>query len=112
MAEEPREAPYTKIASQSRRYLKSPGNRLGVSQRQAMLEWGLTHERELWELELAGRLVGIHVGNRVWYSRAQLVALFGEPSNSPNRPVKMRKSDRGGYTQGLLFDPGRIPEAA
>lgn len=43
-----------------------------------MLEWGL-HNRVFYELEREGKLIGIHVGNRVWYSRAQLIELLGEP---------------------------------
>lgn len=98
MAEE-REAVYLPNASPSRRYVKSPGNRDGVSQRQAMLEWGLTHERDLWELERAGKLVGIHVGNRVWYSRRQLTELLGEPTTGLTPPA-LKRRDNGDATKG------------
>ena len=95
---------YTGNSVQSRRDQRSPGNRAGVSQHQAVIEWA-TSERLLYELEHEGRLVGIHVGNRVWYSRAQLIALLGEPKN-PIRPTahnRARKSN--GVTGGQLsFD--------
>jgi hypothetical protein len=92
----PRDALYTGNASQSRRYLKSPGNRDGVSQRQAVLDWELSHPRELWELELAGKLVGIHVDNKIWYSRAQLRDLLGPPKWGPDSPAKMERPAKGG----------------
>jgi hypothetical protein len=78
--------------------MKSPGNRAGVSAHQAVLEWG-TDYRRLYALEHAGKLVGIHVGNRVWYSRAQLVALLGEPVNG-TRPPALKRRDNGADVSG------------
>ena len=80
---------YTGNSVQSRRDQRSPGNREGVSQHQAIIEWA-TSERRLYELERAGHLVGIHVGNRVWYKRAQLVQLLGEPKNGTPPPASKR----------------------
>jgi len=71
--------------------VKSPRDRAGVSLHQAVLEWG-KHFRVFYELERSGQLVGIHVGNRVWYSRAQLLEVLGEPSLNS---VKKRESAKG-----------------
>ena len=57
----------------------------GVSQNQAVIEWGV-NERKLYLLEQLGRLSGIRIGNRVWYSRAQLVQVLGEPPNGTQPP--------------------------
>lgn len=83
---EARGEPYSETSPQSRE-IKPPSNRAGVSLHQAVQEWG-RHFRVFYELERKGQLVGIHVGNRVWYSRAQLIALLGEPP-------------KGGYQQGF-----------
>ena len=68
-----------------------------------MIEWGV-HNRVPHELELKGKLVGIHVGNRVWYSRAQLTDLLGAPKPGPsNDPAKLNASDNGRNQQFLPF---------
>lgn len=63
-----------------------------------MLEWDV-HERVIYELEHAEKLVAISIGNRVWYSRAQLTSLLGEPPNAPHRPARTEKRDKGGYQE-------------
>jgi hypothetical protein len=97
---------YTRVSEQSRRDQKSPGNRDGVSQHQAVLEWG-TYEKVLYELEHAGKLVAIRVGNKVWYSRAQLVALLGEPGTSPIPPA-LKRRDNGGRATGGQYSQGEL----
>jgi hypothetical protein len=73
---------YTESPPPSRRHVRSPGNRSqGVSQGEAERAWKV-HQRVLLELEHAGKLLAIRIGNRVWYSYAQLVAQLGEPSTS------------------------------
>ena len=114
MQESTRGEPYSRFSPQSRRNVKSPGNRsAGVSLHQATLEWGV-HFRVIYELEQRTEdpLVGIRIGNRVWYSREQLTALLGDPPHSPKRPSRTEKSAKGGYQQGSLFDRERIAEAA
>ena len=85
--------PYSRFSSQSRRYVKSPGNRgVGVSQHEAALEWGV-HQRVLWELEHEGKLLGIRIGNRVWYSRAQLTELLGPAPVGGRQPSLFEFTD-------------------
>ena len=76
-----------------------------------MLEWD-THAKVLYELEHAGQLIGIHVGNRVWYSRAQLISVLGQPPNGHGEPGKMERTDKGGNPQRSYFEQLAIPEAA
>jgi hypothetical protein len=104
-----RDAPYSESGSPSRIYAKSPGDRSGVSLREAIAEWSV-HHTKLYELEAAGRLIGIHVGNRVWYSRAQLTELLGAPKHGPSTdPAKLSASDNGRKPSGFQLD---IPLAA
>jgi hypothetical protein len=79
---------------------------------EAMREWDRS-SNFFYRLEREGKLVGIWVGERVYFSRRQLVQLLGEPSNpSPERPAFRRHQGRvlnqdsasGGYQQGSLFD--------
>jgi hypothetical protein len=79
---------------------------------EAMKEWGRSYNFFL-RLEREGRLLGIWVGQRVYFSRAQLLELLGEPANpGPQRAHYSRHqnrvlngdSDLGGYQQGSFFD--------
>jgi len=60
-----------------------------VSLRQAEEEWRVDSST-LYKLEIAGDLLGIRIGNRVWFSRARLVQLLGEPTN-PDRPTRLKR---------------------
>lgn len=95
-----RRAVYSENAKQSIRDQRSPGDRRGVSQREAVDEWGV-YTQVLLELENSGKLVGIHVGNRVWYSRAQLTELLGIPRTGPHRPATTERDAKGGCQQVL-----------
>jgi hypothetical protein len=95
---------YTQSPRQSRRNVRSPGERAeGVSLGEACREWDVYHQR-LHELELSGQLLGIRIGNRVWYSRAQLTELLGEPKYGPDGPTKIDRPDNGRYEQQGEFD--------
>jgi hypothetical protein len=82
-----------------------------VSSHQAVLEWG-TYYKRLYELEREGRLIGIHVGNRVWYSRAQLIELLGEPKFPTQPPAHNRARKSNGVTGGQLTFDEIAPAAA
>jgi hypothetical protein len=89
---------YSQIPPQSRRSVRAPRLRAdGVSQTAATYEWEV-HQRVLVELEQRATdpLMGIRIGNRVWYSRAQLTSLLGEPKRPPFRPAKMGPAAKGG----------------
>lgn len=66
----------------------------------------------LHELEHAGKLLGIHVGNRVWYSRAQLTEVLGEPPRGPEKPATKERDAKGGNQQGFDFEPAEQEQAA
>jgi len=90
---------YSRFSPQSRRYIKPPGNRgVGVTQNQATFEWDV-HERVLWELEHAGKLTAIRLGNRVYFSRAQLTELLGEPKHRTTPPA-LKHRDNGSDAKG------------
>jgi hypothetical protein len=78
-----------------------------------MREWGI-RQQVLYRLEQAGRLLGMRVGNRVIYSRAQLVQLLGEPGN-PDQSPRLRRlgpgSDVGGRQQ-MSLELGSLTAAA
>ena len=67
-----------------------PARSDGISQNQAVQEWG-TNERKLYLLEQLGRLFSIRWGNKVIYSRAQLVDVLGEPTGT--RPPGLKRRD-------------------
>jgi len=89
---------------------RSPGDRVGVSLRQAMLEWDV-HNTTLYRLETEGKLVSIHVGNRVWYSRAQLVQVLGEPKNR-TRPPSLKRLGKSAGVDGRQLSFDELGDAA
>ncbi len=81
-----------------------------MSQREAVAQWG-TYHQVLLELENEGKLVGIHVGNRVWYSRAQLVQLLGEPTNG-TRPPALKRLGKSADVSGRQLSFNELGDAA
>jgi hypothetical protein len=88
----------------------APDRAEGVSLGQAMREWGI-RQQVLYRLEQAGRLLGMRVGNRVIYSRAQLVQLLGEPSN-PDRPPRLKRLGQSTDVSGRQLSFGELADAA
>jgi len=83
-----------KVKRSARSHPLPPNRAEGVSLGQAMREWHVD-ERKLYLLEQLGRLLGIRVGNRVFYSRARLIELLGEPTNpGPQRARFQRRRGR------------------
>lgn len=58
--------------------MPAPERPLGYSFHQALQVFRI-NARRLYRAEHDGELIGIRIGNRVWYSGAQLTALFGAP---------------------------------
>src|SRR2546430_16911947 len=64
-----------------RTYARAPKARsAGVSLRDVLRRWKVT-TRHLYQLEVAGALIAIEVGNRGYYSGAQPRATFGDPED-------------------------------
>src|SRR2546429_9058147 len=64
-----------------RTYARAPKARsAGVSLRDVLRRWKVT-TRHLYQLEVAGALIAIEVGNRGYYSEAQLPATLGDPED-------------------------------
>jgi len=57
----------------------------GVSQGQVEREWGISHNK-LHLLEQLGQIFSVRFGNKVIYSRAQLVQVLGEPPTGTQPP--------------------------
>lgn len=73
----------------------APARPIGVSLGEAMRCWGISADG-IYAAERRGRLRGLRIGQRVWYSTAELIALFGEPTTPPSSgPVKGRESAKG-----------------
>src|SRR2546430_17527412 len=69
------------VVGVKRTYARAPKARsAGVSLRDVLRRWKGT-TRHLYQLEGAGALSAIQVGNRVYYSEAQLRATFGGPED-------------------------------
>ncbi len=70
----------------------------------AMKEWDRSYNFFL-RLEHTGKLLGIWVGERVYFSRAQLVQLLGEPKNPAPRPLlKRHNRTTGGQQQSFELE--------
>jgi len=70
----------------------------GHSKREAMRIWRVTEYR-LNVLEQHGKLHGLQVGQRVFFSRAELVEVLGEPPN-PTGPRPFLKRHQGRILNG------------
>jgi len=68
---------------------KAPAARrsAGISLRDAARTWKVSHAT-IYRLEAEGHLDGIEVGNRVYYSEAQLRRALGEPGNDSGGPER------------------------
>jgi hypothetical protein len=99
-----------KVKRSARSHPLPPERSDGVSLGQAMREWAV-NERKLYLLEQLGHLVGIRVGNRVWYSRARLVQLLGEPQNG-TQPPRLRRLGQSSDVSGRQLSFGELDRAA
>ena|SRR5258708_32173579 len=88
----------------------APARPEGVSQGQALREWGVT-EHKLYVLEQLGRLFAIRFRNKVLYSREQLLAVLGDPSN-PDGPTPRRRHNSSGDVSGEQLSWPEIGNAA
>jgi hypothetical protein len=91
----------------------APERSEGVSLGQATREWAVD-ESKLYVLEQLGRLLGIRIGNRVWFSRAQLVQVLGEPPNG-TQPPRLKHLGQGSDVSGrqqMSLELGSLTAAA
>src|SRR2546430_17181712 len=84
------------VVGVKRTYARAPKARsAGVSLRDVLWRWKVT-TRHLYQLEVAGALIAIEVGNRVYYSEAQLRATFGGPQDDSGGAARAPSSVWGG----------------
>jgi hypothetical protein len=74
---------------------------LGVSLHQAELMWGISTDG-IYAAERRGQLHGLHIGNRVYFSAAELTSVFGQPKSptSPMPPALRRRHNGSDVTGG------------
>ena len=86
-------------------HVRAPQRSIGVSLGEAIRCWDVSTDG-IYAAERRGQLHGLHIGNRVWYSMAELTALFGEPTTppAPLNGVKNGESPKGGQLSFIEFE--------